>query len=141
MKILRVNNDSEKILEEFILETIKVKEIDLDVVRNASYLQDNDDIIGVLSFEKFSEIGLVRYFIFKEAVTMGMVFALFESIKESAKEKGVTKLITIVTKESIIKLFKELGFCEIDTDDIYIDETNILNSEYKDSKVLSYILR
>ena len=140
MKILKVNDKSEKIIQEFIQETIQINDIDLDVVKNASYLKKDEDIIGVLSFEKFSKIGLIRYFIFKETVPMGIVFALLESVKETAIKEGLNILSTIVKKESIISLFKELGFQEASSDDVYIDETNILDSEYKDSKVLNYVL-
>lgn len=140
MKILKVNDESEKIIQEFIQETIQINDIDLDVVKNASYLKKDEDIIGVLSFEKFSQIGLIRYFIFKETVPMGIVFALLESVKETAIKEGLNILSTIVKKESIISLFKELGFQEVSSDDVYIDEINILDSEYKDSKVLNYVL-
>ena len=71
---------------------------------------------------------------------MGIVFALLESVKETAIKEGLNILSTIVKKESIISLFKELGFQEVSSDDVYIDETNILDSEYKDSKVLNYVL-
>ncbi len=39
MKILKVNDKSEKIIQEFIQETIQINDIDLDVVKNASYLK------------------------------------------------------------------------------------------------------
>ncbi len=43
---------------------------------------------------------------------MGIVFALLESVKETAIKEGLNILSTIVKKESIISLFKELGFQE-----------------------------
>lgn len=138
LEIVKVNNDNEKRLLEFIENLTLIKDVDINIVRNASFVLDEDEIIGVLSFEVFSKIGLIRYFIFKRAVEEKVVFDLLDSVVETAKKSGILFLTTIVTKENIAHLFKELGFSEIDSSNVYIDETNLLETKYKGSHVLNY---
>lgn len=138
LEIVKVNNDNEKRLLEFIENLTLIKDVDINIVRNASFVLDEDEIIGVLSFEVFSKIGLIRYFIFKRAVEEKVVFDLLDSVVETAKKSGILFLTTIVTKENIAYLFKELGFSEIDSSNVYIDETSLLETKYKGSHVLNY---
>ena len=138
MEIVKVNKENEKRLLELIENLTLIKDVDIDIVRNASFVLDENEIIGVLSFEAFSNIGLIRYFIFKRAVEEKVVFDLLDSVIETAKESGIVFLTTIVTKENIAYLFKELGFSEFDSSNVYIDETNLLETKYKGSYVLNY---
>lgn len=140
MKILKVDKESENKVLEFINEAINLNDIDINIVRNASYVIENDKIIGVLSYERFTNIALIRYFIFKEKVSLGLVIALLENVKKSAKEENITFLLTIVTEENIKKIFEELGFVNIKASDVYIDETSFLNSKYKNAQILKCVL-
>lgn len=140
MKILKVDENSKEIVLDFISEAIDVKDIDINIVKNASYVLDNEKIIGVLSYEKFTDIGLIRYFIFKERVPLGLVIALLENVKQSAKEDNITSLLTIITNDSIKNIFEDLGFDNLEASDVYIDEVNFLNSKYKNAQILKCVL-
>lgn len=140
MKILRVNKESENKVLDFISEAISVNDIDINIVKNASYVLDDEKIIGVLSYERFTNIALIRYFVFKEKVPLGLVIALLENVKQSAKEDNITFLLTIVTDENIKKIFEELGFINVEASDVYIDEVSFLNSKYKNAQILKCVL-
>lgn len=135
MDIVRVNEENKCEVIEFIENYLKVKDIDVDVIKNASFVLEENEVIGLLSFEQFCKIGLVRYFVFKKIVDSNIVYELLESVIESAKEKGITSLTTIVNNEGVKRIFKELGFDEIDSKYVYIEEDNLLNTKYKDSSV------
>lgn len=137
MEIVRVNEENMCDIIEFIENYLKVKDIDLEVIKNASFVSDGKEVIGLLSFEKFCKIGLVRYFVFKRIVDSNIVFDLLDSVIEDAREKGITSLTTIANNEGIKRIFKELGFFEIESKYVYIEEENLLNTKYKDSSVLS----
>lgn len=140
MKILKVDENSKDIVLDFISEVINANDIDINIVKNASYVMDNEKIIGVLSYEKFTDIGLIRYFIFKERVPLGLVIALLENVKQSAKEDNITSLLTILTSDSIKNIFEELGFINIKASEVYIDEVNFSNSKYKNAQILKCVL-
>lgn len=135
-----MNEKSQNEVIRFVGEIINIDDIDIDIIKNASYVKDDEKIIGVLSYEKFTCIGLIRYFIFKESVSLATVIALFEDVKQSAKEDNIICFSTIVTKEKIIKIFEELGFLEYDKNNVFIDEVSFLDSNYKDAHILNYIL-
>lgn len=140
MEILNVNEKNLDDVIDFIGNTIETKDVDMEIVKNASCVVEDNKIIGVLSYEKFASTGLVRYFIFKETVSLGLVIALLEDVKQKAKDNGILSFLAIVTKEKIKNLLTELGFYEMDASLVYIDEVNILNSSYKNAQILKYVL-
>ena len=104
---------------------------------NGEFVYD-DEIIGLLSFEEFNKLGLIRYFIFRKAVSEEIVLELFKRIIEKAKGRDLFALITLVVKKEAIEIFKGLGFCEINKEDVFIEESAIADTKFKDAYVLKY---
>jgi len=114
-----------------------VKTIDEVVLLNASIiLDDEESIVGVISFEQFSKNGLIRYFIFKKYIQDDIIRELFESMVETAKEYNLESLFTIIVDHDVSTLFVELGFEEVNKEKFFIEEDNILNTKYRDSKIM-----
>jgi len=114
-----------------------VKTIDEVVLLNASIILDHEDcIVGVISFEQFSKNGLIRYFIFKKYIQDDVIKELFGSMVETAKEFKLESLFTIIVDHDVSSLFFELGFEEVNKEKFFIEEDNILNTKYRDSKIM-----
>lgn len=137
MEIISVNEENKKQVLDFLKDIQLVQDVNEAVVLNGEFLLDNE-IVGLLSFEEFNRIALIRYFIFKKAVSEQVILDLFKKIIVKASRKQVEALITLVVKKEAIDIFKGLGFYEIDRDDVYIEETNILDTKFRDAYVLKY---
>ena len=135
MNILNVSKESEDKVYQFISLYVNGK-VDMDIVQNASYVEKDDQIIGVLSFETFQRIGLIRYFIFSQTVSDDIVYKLLDSVKRKAIETNIFCLITFVMKEEIKELFEKLGFLLIDNKRVYVEESCITKSNFKDVYIL-----
>ena len=135
MNILNVSKESEDKVYQFISLYVNGK-VDMDIVQNASYVEKDDQIIGVLSFETFQRIGLIRYFIFSQTVSDDIVYKLLDSVKRKAIATNIFCLITFVMKEEIKELFEKLGFLLIDNKRVYVEESCITKSNFKDVYIL-----
>lgn len=140
MEIISVNEENKNKVMDFLREISLINDVNEEVVMNGEFVLDKE-IVGLLSFEEFNRFGLIRYFIFKKAVSEELVLELFKKIINKAKEKNVEILITLVVKKEAIDIFKGLGFYEIDKEDVYIEETNILDTKFKDANVLKYDIK
>lgn len=137
MEIISVDKNNIDDVIDFLKEVSLVSDINEDVLLNGEVVFDGQ-IIGLLSFEEFCSVGLIRYFIFRKSVTNDLIKKLFNKIVSKAKNKNIDLLITLVVKKEARLIFKSIGFNEISNDDVYIDEININETKFKDAIVLKY---
>jgi N-acetylglutamate synthase-like GNAT family acetyltransferase len=137
MILVKTIDDSmfEKI-NEFLKTVESISDIEEDVVKNAVYSSNGDDILGMISYEKFNEFGLIRYFVFKKSLEILTIKNMLNLLKENARNNGLKYLFSIINDDKIIDLFKELEFENIDKNYFFIEEKNINNTKYKDSTIL-----
>lgn len=133
IRIENVSSNYMEDLEAFIKEIPSIKDVDMNILNNASLVIEDDEIVGTLAFEQFANKGLVRYFIFKKTLEEDTVIDLFKSMEGNAIISGIKKIYCIATDENIYSLFKNLGFNKIDENFLYIDEQSVLNEKYNDT--------
>ena len=80
------------------------------------------------------------YFIFRQPINDEVVLELFDRITRKARNKQIKSLIAIVVKREARAVFKRIGFYEIVSDDVYIDEVNLNETKFKNAVVLKYDL-
>ncbi|XMB67570.1 hypothetical protein RI065_03335 [Mycoplasmatota bacterium zrk1] len=138
--IKRVNSEEGVKLKESVIEFLEqiptVESIDDDVVENASVLFEDDKVLGILSYEKFTNYGLIRYFIFKSVISNEHIFELLNDVIESARSNDIDSLFSVINKKEIENFFGELGFDKVDKSKFVIDEENFLDSQYKDANIM-----
>lgn len=137
MEIIAVNENNKEEVVNFLKNISLVHDINEEVVMNGEYVLDGE-IVGLLSFEEFNRIGLVRYFIFKKEVKEKVILELFRRVVEKAARKGIRSLLSLVVKKEAVAVFKGLGFHEIAKGDVYIDETMLNQTKFKEAFVLKY---
>ncbi len=122
--------------KEFLESVESLKNIDLDVLNEGVALVDLDEIIGVISYEKFKKYGLIRYFVFKRKIVDEYILDIFNKISELAIKRDVKYLFLLVSNGDVYDLFKELGFTQFDSSNLFIEEDNISKTKYENSIVM-----
>ncbi len=122
--------------KEFLESVESLKTIDLDVLNEGVALVDLDEIIGVISYEKFKKYGLIRYFVFKRKIVDEYILDIFNKISELAIKRDVKYLFLLVSNGDVYDLFKELGFTQFDSSNLFIEEDNISKTKYENSIVM-----
>lgn len=136
MEIVNVNVDNLNEVVDFLKKVQTINKIDIDIVKNGSIILNKGEIDGVLSYEKFSQYGLIRYFVFKKNTENDFIYKLFNHILEKVKNEKIETLLTLIVKEEVMNLFYNLGFVDIDKKYFFIEEDNILDTNFKDTYLL-----
>ncbi len=136
-----VSDSNIDIVVDFLRQINVVKSIDLDVIRNGVLVTDDGEIIGMISYEKFTSYGLIRYFIFKKQIEERLIKELIEMLEDKAIDNEVSKLFSIINSSNVRNIFIGLGFDDVDKTKFFIDETPVSGGKYKDALVLSKLIK
>lgn len=137
MEFNNIDSSNYNLLKIFLTNVPSIKEIDDDIISNAIIALDNNKIVGCISYEEYGLKGLIRYFIFKNTPNSMTCEYLFNNLEAKIMGKGLKEIIGIAFDEITKDLFVNLGFKEVDNDSIYIDETKLEKSKFKNSTFLS----
>lgn len=135
-EIKRAETNNIDTIKSFLFEVPQIKDIDEEVLKNASILYLNEEISGLISYELFFNYALIRYFVFKKTVDEMVIKELFDSIVDSINEKDIEYIFSLVNQTDIFNLFSSLDFKEVNKEDIYIEEESYDNLKYKDTKLM-----
>lgn len=130
-------NKKEKVIE--FLSRHNLNNIDDDIIKNMSFIYSNDLILGTFSYEKYSNIGLVRCFVYSKDLELNNIKKLFKNVCINAKESNCNYLMSFCLEDEE-KVFSDLGFNHIDESLVYIEEEAFLDSKYKNRKTYLFSL-
>lgn len=135
MRVISYDNSmKEQVFE--LLKNINNLEIDENIIENCSILlDDTNEINGIISYEKFDKVGLIRYFIFKRNINNSDLQLLYNHLESHIKKEGIKNIIGIVNSNEIKTVFETIGFQKFDSSLLFFDETNFMKTNYKDSLV------
>ena len=139
LEFLSVSEENKDEVVEFLQEVSLAGDINEEALLNGELVYDKQ-IIGTISFEEFNDNALIRYFIFRQPINDEVVLELFDRITRKARNKQIKSLIAIIVKREARAVFKRIGFYEIVSDDVYIDEVNLNETKFKNAVVLKYDL-
>lgn len=135
MKIEEINTSNSKMAYDFLACVPSIEKIDDKILKNAVLAIDNNKIIGCVSFEEYDSIGLIRYFVFKKALSNEFLNSLIDMLEENAIKSDIDKLVCIADNKQIEDLFIGLGFYLIE-ENVYINEEKIEKTSFKNSRLL-----
>ncbi|MBD5391066.1 hypothetical protein HDR67_03585 [bacterium] len=140
IRVEKINESSLKEVKEFLSSVPSIDQVDEAILDNACIAYDEDKIVGCISFEKFSDKGLIRYFVFKKVLSLEYLEELLSVLEQRAKEEDLKMLVCIAECSQIEELFKSLEFEAITEKTIFINEENVLNTNFKSSLFLNKLL-
>lgn len=142
LQIIDVNNQIVGDVEKFLLQIDKINEIDKDILNLGYALKDEEkeEIVGYITYEKYSEYGLIRYFIFQKILPIHYIFEMFEKLITKAKLNKIEGFIAIAKSKEVVELFQKLEFYDISNSNFLINGQNLLGTELEDAVVLKYDL-
>lgn len=138
--ILPVNNNVElkQKVEQFLSDIETIDHLDIDLLDNGACITNQEEIIGYITFECYSEYGLIRYFIFQKRVDIEKVFLMFHQLIEIASRKHIKSLIAIGKNDEVIRLFEMLGFYKIDPNNLIVNGRTIKGTDLETASILKY---
>lgn len=131
--------DYDKVLE-FLESVTTLKHIEEELFENSIIIENDEKIVGMISYEIFRGRALIRYFIFDKDVNESDIVLMYERFFGKLKDKGIQQIFVIISKDIIVEMFKDLGFIEFNKDEFFLTESNIAETKYRDSKVMCYTI-
>ena len=125
---------------EFLKSVPSIESVDDKILKNACVAIEDDRIVGCISYEEFGDKGLIRYFVFKKVLDMSYLNGLLNKLKDYAITKQINEFVCVAESEQIKELFINLDFSEINNKRIYIEEENVLDTNFKMSSFLNMYL-
>lgn len=125
---------------DFLKSVPSIESVDDKILKNACIALEEDRIVGCISYEEFSDKGLIRYFVFKKILDMSYLDDLLDKLKENAISNNIKEFVCVAESEQIKELFKNLDFNEINDKQIYIEEENVMDTNFKMSSFLNMYL-
>ena len=125
---------------DFLKSVPSIESVDDKILKNASIALEEDRIVEYISYEEFSDKGLIRYFVFKKILDMSYLDDLLDKLKENAINNNIKEFVCVAESEQIKELFKNLEFNEINDKQIYIEEENVMDTNFKMSSFLNMYL-
>ena len=113
---------------EFIKKVQPTAEPDKKIISSSVLIKDDENIVGMVSYESHGNLGVIRYFLYDARIAgtdiaVGMFFELYKK----AHERGVKQLIAGVPHREVGTLFEMLGFTRVTGD--LSDFTNIVRED------------
>lgn len=140
MKVVKIyeSSDYEKVIE-FLKSVNSINEIEDELFENAIIiLNDEEEVVGMITFEMFRNKALIRYFIFDKEVEEQYLIEMYQKFFENLKNKDINRVFVIINDDNIKQMFNDLGFKEYNKEHFYLTEGTILNSKYKKATVMYY---
>ena len=136
LQVININEELKKEIINFLSNISSVTEIDEDIISSGVALLDDNQIKGYITYEKFCEYGLIRYFIFQKNLPSSSIIDMFSSLVSRAKTDEIESFISIGKTQEVIDLFNELAFYQIEQDNFLINGQNLKGTELEEAKVL-----
>ena len=138
LQVININEELKKEIINFLSHIGSVTEIDEDIISSGVALLDDNQIKGYITYEKFCEYGLIRYFIFQKNLPSSSIIDMFSSLVSRAKTDEIESFISIGKTQEVIDLFNELAFYQIEQDNFLINGKNLKGTELEEAKVLKF---
>lgn len=140
MEIRRANVENYQLIEDFLKRVPSIQDIKKEIIEQSSILINEDnEIIGIIAFEQFGKIGLIRYFIFQKTIRNEDIKTLFLDLINYASSLGIKEVISVVQKDELLALFTSFGLTKVNNETIYLNETPFKETEFNQAKVLRFI--
>jgi len=125
---------------DFLESVTTLTNIEEELFINSILIFNDDQVVGMISYELFRGRALIRYFIFDKEVNESLLVSMYERFFIKLKENNIEHVYVIISKEVIVEMFENLGFTIFEKDDFFLTENNIKDTKYRDSTVMRYTI-
>ncbi|HAX73915.1 MAG TPA: hypothetical protein DCY20_10370 [Firmicutes bacterium] len=110
--VKRYEVEDEAVVIEFLKKVTTLDQVNMDIVNHSVLAMRFNEVIGMVSYEPFDEVGIIRYFVYDKTVTPDLIVNLFFELYAKAKGREIKQLVAMATNQYATHLFEMLGFCE-----------------------------
>jgi len=111
-----IEEDEARVVD-FIRRVRTDAELDMEVIERSVLIKDGQDVVGMVSYDLYSDLGVIRYFLYDACIAgADLVLGMFFELYKRAYERGAKQLIAQVPSREVGMLFEMLGFGKVTGD-------------------------
>ena len=130
LKVESYARENEARIIDFIRKVQADAVLDMDIIECSVLIKDGQDVVGMVSYESDSDLGVIRYFLYDACIAgTDIVIDLFFELYKRAHERGVKKLIAGIPNREVGVLFEMLGFTKVIGDLLNVEDAVRKNVE------------
>ena len=132
-----INEDNKDIIVKFLNNIESITNIDYEILNNGvMIINEEKQICGYITYERFSEYGLVRYFIYQKNIDIEDVKKMYLELTKKAIDNEIKSLITIGNNDDVVNIFKQLNFYEIEFSDFIVNDRLLYGTEFENAIIM-----
>ena len=117
LKVKGYTQEDEARVVDFIRKVQSDAVPDMGIIERAVLIKDGQDVVGMVSYESYSDLGVIRYFLYDACIAgTDIVIGMFFELYKKAYERGAKQLIAQVPSREVGMLFEMLGFGKVTGD-------------------------
>lgn len=131
------HKDYEKVMQ-FLQGIEGLQEIEEELFPRAILIENNDEVLGMITYEMFRKKALIRYFIFEKDLADELILQMYEMFFANLRKQNIWEVYVIVNNPNLTDIFANLGFKEYPKENFFLTEECILNTKYKNATVMVF---
>ena len=132
-----INDDNKDIISKFLNNIESISNIDYDILNNGiAVINEEKQICGYITYEKFSEYGLIRYFIYQKNVDFEYIKQMYLELIKKAFDDEIESFISIGNNNDVVNIFKQLNFHEIEFSNFIVNDRLLYGTEFENTIIM-----
>lgn len=132
-----INENNKNFVINFLNNIESISNIDLSILNNGvSIINEENQICGYITYEKFLEYGLIRYFIFQKNIGLEYINKMYLELIKKAIINEIKSFITFANNEEVVMLFRNLNFYEIEFSNFIVNDRLLYGTEFENTIIM-----
>ena len=93
-------------------------------------------ICGYITYEKFSEYGLIRYFIYQKNIDFEYIKQMYLELIKKSIDDEIESFISIGNNNDVVNIFKLLNFHEIEFSNFIVNDRLLYGTEFENAIIM-----
>lgn len=111
--VKRYTSEDYDLVCEFVKRASGIETVNEEIIAHSVLIKNDEEVTGMVSYEKFDGLGIIRYFIYNHQINPDLLVNMFFELYASAKAAGINQLISMANQPYAYQLFELLGFIEV----------------------------
>jgi N-acetylglutamate synthase-like GNAT family acetyltransferase len=140
VEVIHANEKSRPLIEAFFKKLPLLEEVSEELIANTVIILNQNIIRGLLTYECFDKVALIRFFIFQKELSETWLKTLMDEVFQKMREVKIKKVLSFVSQNKMVPIFSSFGFAMFDKQNVYLDETPLVKTDFNLNQVMLYSL-
>lgn len=95
--VKRYTSEDYDLVCEFVKRASGIETVNEEIIAHSVLIKNDEEVTGMVSYEKFDGLGIIRYFIYNHQINPDLLVNMFFELYASAKAAGIIRILIAVS--------------------------------------------